>query len=136
MIPQSNPKAGYVARKAAIDAAIHRVLDSGWYILGKEVEQFEAEFAAYLGVKQSIGVASGTDAVELALRACGVGPGDVVFTVSHTAVATVVGIDRCGATPAFIDIDPATYTMDPALLEKAAKKFGTVKQTYDPKKKF
>ncbi len=112
-IPQTDPKANYLAHKAEIDAAIQRVLDSGWYILGQEVKRFEDEFAGFIGVKHAVGVGNGTDALELALRACGVGPGDSVITVSHTAVATVAAIERCGATPILVDIDPATYTMDP-----------------------
>ena len=118
-IPQTDPRASYLAHKAGIDAAIQRVLDSGWYILGKEVEAFERAFAAYVGVSHAIGVANGTDALELALRACGVGPGDLVFTVSHTAVATVAAIELVGATPVLVDIDPATYTLDPNCLETA-----------------
>lgn len=122
-IPQTNPKANYLAHKEAIDDAIARVLESGWYILGSEVAAFEREFAAYLGVKQAVGVASGTDALSLALRACGVGPGDFVLTVSHTAVATAAAIGLCGATPVFVDIVPDNYTMDPARLEDAVRGF-------------
>ena len=122
-IPQTDPKANYLAHKEEIDAAIARVLESGWYILGGEVAAFEREFAAYLGVNQAVGVASGTDALHLALRACGVGPGDFVLTVSHTAVATVAAIDLCGASPVFVDIDPDGYTMDPDRLEDAVRGF-------------
>jgi dTDP-4-amino-4,6-dideoxygalactose transaminase len=82
--------------------------------LGPEVEGFEAAFSAYQGVGHAIGVASGTDAIELALRAAGIGAGDEVITVSHTAVATVCGIERAGAKPVLVDIDPVSYTMDPA----------------------
>ncbi|MCC7278872.1 MAG: DegT/DnrJ/EryC1/StrS family aminotransferase [Chromatiaceae bacterium] len=121
MILQSNPKAGYLAHQVEIDAALRRVLESGWYILGPEVAAFEAEFAAYLGLPHAIGVATGTDALELALRGCGIGPGHVVFTVSHTAVATVAAIERCGAEPVLVDIDPATYTLDPNALEGAVR---------------
>lgn len=120
-IPQSNPKASYMAHRIEIDAALLRVANSGWYILGPEVEAFEAEFAAYHGLPHAVGVASGTDALELALRGCGIGPGNVVFTVSHTAVATVVAIERCGASPVLVDIDPTTYTLDPDALERALK---------------
>lgn len=116
-IPQSSPKANYLSHKAAIDSAIGRVLESGWYILGREVSAFEEEFASFLGTRFAVGVASGTDAIHLALRACGVGPGDVVLTVSHTAVATVAAVGLCGATPLFVDIDPQSYTMDPDFLE-------------------
>jgi len=115
----SNPKANYLAHKEEIDAAIDRVLDSGWFILGKEVESFEVEFANYIGAKHAVGAASGTDALELALRACDVGPGDEVITVSHTAVATVAAIDLCGAAPVLVDILPESFTLDPALLEGA-----------------
>src|SRR5439155_17778768 len=94
-------------------AASQRVLESGWYILGPEVEAFEAEFARYHGLAYAVGVANGTDAIELALRAAGIGAGDEVITVAHTAVATICAIERSGATPVLVDIDPATYTMDP-----------------------
>jgi dTDP-4-amino-4,6-dideoxygalactose transaminase len=96
-----------------------RVLASGWYILGEEVAAFEREFAAYAGASHAIGVASGTDAIQLALRALGVGVGDEVATVSHTAVATVAAIELSGATPVLVDIDPETFTMDAACLERA-----------------
>ena len=118
-IMPANPAASYQAHKAAIDAAIHRVLDSGWYILGEEVAAFEAEYAAWLGVSDVIGVANGTDALELALRAGGVGPGDAVFTVSNTAVATVAAIELVGARPVFVDVDEATFTLSPAGLAQA-----------------
>ena len=117
MIAQSSPKANYLAHKAAIDAAVSRTLDSGWYILGREVAAFEQEFAAAMAAKWSAGVANGTDAVELALRALGVEAGDSVLTVSHTAVATVSAIARVGARPVFVDIEPGRYTMDPASLK-------------------
>jgi len=118
-IPLVDLKTAYARLRAEIDAATARVLASGWYILGPEVSAFEAEFAAYLGARHAVGVASGTDAVLLALRALGVGSGDEVITVAHTAVATVAAIALCGATPRFVDIDPATYTLDPGQLEAA-----------------
>jgi dTDP-4-amino-4,6-dideoxygalactose transaminase len=118
-IPQTDPHAGYVEHKTAIDAAIARVLDSGWYILGREAEAFEAHFAGMIGVAHGIGCGNGTDALELALRACGVGAGNQVFTVSHTAVATVAAIERAGATPVLIDIEEGGFCMDPAALERA-----------------
>ena len=118
-VPQTDPKAGYLAHQAQIDSAIQRVLASGWYILGREVEAFEDLFATYVGVSHAIGVGNGTDALVLSLRACGVGPNDLVFTVSHTAVATVAAVELVGATPVLVDIDPTTYTMDPASLEAA-----------------
>jgi dTDP-4-amino-4,6-dideoxygalactose transaminase len=118
-IPQTDPRAGYLARQDEIDAAIHEVLDAGRYILGPRVAEFEREFAAWLGAGHALGTASGTDAIALALRACGVGPGDAVVTVSHTAVATVAAIELAGAIPVFADIDPASYTLDPGSLERA-----------------
>jgi dTDP-4-amino-4,6-dideoxygalactose transaminase len=116
-IPQCDPVTNYLAHQGEIDAAIARVLASGRYILGPEVEAFEREFANYLGVTQVVGVANGTDALTLALKACGIRPGDRVATVSHTAVATVAAIEAAGAIPILIDIDPGTFTMDPAALE-------------------
>src|ERR1700680_2049511 len=112
-IPQTDPKASYLAQQPAIDAAISRALASGWYILGGEVAAFEEEFAAYIGCGFSVGVGSGTDALMLALRALGVGADDYVAAPSHTAVATVAAIELAGAKPLLIDIDPATYALDP-----------------------
>ena len=116
-IPQNDPRAAYLAQRAKIDRAIAQALDSGWYILGKETRAFEEEFAAAMACRYGIGVGSGTDALVLAMRALGIGPGQTVVTVSHTAVATVAAIELVGATPLLLDIDPATYTMDPGELE-------------------
>jgi hypothetical protein len=118
-IPQSSPGGEYRDHRAEIDEAIARVLEGGWYILGPEVEAFEEEFARYLGLGGAVGVANGTDALELALRAVGIGPGDGVFTVSHTAVATVAAIERAGAVPILLDVDETTFTMDPGRLVDA-----------------
>jgi dTDP-4-amino-4,6-dideoxygalactose transaminase len=115
-VPQANPGAGYRALKTGIDAAVARVLDSGWYVLGQEGRSFEAEFAAWLGCTAAVGCGNGTDALALALRALGVGPGMSVVTVSHTAVATVAAIEMVGATPLLVDIEPEYYTMDPVEL--------------------
>lgn len=125
MIPQVDLKAYYLRYRQRIDEAIARTLESGWYILGSEVAAFEQEFASYLGVAQAIGTGSGTDALQLALRSLALGPGDVVATVSHTAVATVAAIRLAGATPLFVDIDPVSYTLDPACLEQALAAFVT-----------
>lgn len=122
MILCSYPKAQYEAYKAEIDAAITHVLNDGRYILSEEVAAFEKEFAAYIGVSHGIGVGSGTEALHLALKACGVGPCDEVVTVSHTAVATVSAIDLAGAIPVLVDIEPAYYTMDPEALSQAITK--------------
>ncbi len=118
-IPFNDLRAGYLALKPEIDAAVAAALDSGWYILGKETAAFEAEFAAFCQAVGCAGVNSGTDAIHLALRACDIGPGDEVITVAHTAVATVAAIRLAGATPVLVDIDPATYTLDPQRLEDA-----------------
>ena len=120
-IPQTDPRAGYLAQRAAIDAAITRVLEGGLYVLGREVEAFEAAFADFIDVTHAVGVGSGTDAIELALRACSIGAGDLVFTVSHTAVATVAAIERAGATAVLIDVEPGTYTMAPHELSRALR---------------
>ncbi len=122
MIPQSSPVSAYLRQRDEIDAAIRRVLASGRYILGDEVRKFECEFAAVHNAAWAVGVASGTDAVELALRVLGVGPGDGVLTVSHTAVATVAAIARIGAVPLFVDVDRARYTMSPGSLREALER--------------
>ncbi len=119
MILCSNPRAQYAAHRAEIDAALQRVLDKGWYILGEDVERFEAEFAAYIGVGYAIGVGSGTEALHVALAACGLGPGDEVITVAHTAVATVSAIELAGAVPVLVDIEPDGFTLDPRQLDRA-----------------
>jgi dTDP-4-amino-4,6-dideoxygalactose transaminase len=120
---QSDPKANYLAHKREIDEAIRQTLDGGWYILGGQVSEFEREFAAYLGAKRCVGVANGTDALHLALRAAGVGAGDVVITVAHTAVATVVAVEMAGASPLLVDIDPATFTISPEAVEDAIRNY-------------
>ncbi len=117
MIHFSDLKSQYLSLKGEIDIAVQRVLASGWFILGDEVRAFEEEFASYVGAAHGIGVGSGTEALHLALVACGVNPGDEVLTVSHTAVATVVAIELTGARPVFVDIDARSYTMDPSQLE-------------------
>ncbi len=117
-IPQADPLAETHELKTEIGAALERVLEGGQYINGPEVSAFEQEFAQYIGVNRACGVASGTDALHLGLCALGVQQGDEVITVSHTAVATVAAIEMCGARPVLVDIDPETYTLDPACLEK------------------
>lgn len=112
-------KPGYLAHKEEIDAAVARALASGWYILGEETAAFESEFADFCGAAGCVGVNSGTDAIALALRALGIGSGDEVITVPHTAVATVAAIVMSGAIPVLADIDPVTFTLDPAAFEAA-----------------
>ena len=123
LLPPADPRANYLAHKEEIDQAIHRVLDSGSYILGHEVNGFEQEFARYLGIGHAIGVGSGTEALHLALRVCGIGQGDGVITVSHTAVATVAAIELAGATPVLVDIDTETFVMDLNRLEDTINKY-------------
>ena len=112
-------KAMHHALADEINSAVQGVLESGWYILGAQVQAFEAAFAGYHGVAHAVAVANGTDAIELALRAHDIGPGDEVITVAHTAMPTVTAVERAGATPVLVDILPDTYTMDPAAAEAA-----------------
>lgn len=119
MIPVMDLHRQHALLRDRLNAAASRVIDSGWFILGPEVRAFEEEFAAWLGVAECVGVASGTDAITLALRALDIGAGHEVITVSHTAVATVAAIINAGATPVLVDIDAATFTMDPAACARA-----------------
>jgi dTDP-4-amino-4,6-dideoxygalactose transaminase len=131
-IPFANPRAAYALRKQEIMEAVSRTFDSGQYILGPEVEAFEKVFAAYLGLGYAVSCANGTDALELALRGMGVGPGKVVFTVSHTAVATVAAIERAGGVPVLVDIDPVTYTINPVSLEETIRHLQTTRPELIP----
>ncbi|MBX3332606.1 MAG: DegT/DnrJ/EryC1/StrS family aminotransferase [Nitrospira sp.] len=115
----ADPGAGVRCEREILLSAMDRVLGGGQYILGPEVHSFEQEWAGYLGVSHCVGVANGTDALALALKATGVQAGDEVITVSHTAVATIVAIEAIGAIPVFVDIDPTTRCMDPGLLKAA-----------------
>jgi len=119
MILCSNPKAQYLSHRREIDKAIRRVLLHGRYILGKEVDAFEHEFARFLGTKFAVGVASGTDALEISMAALGIGKGDEVITASHTATATAAAILKVGAVPVLIDIEPEYMTLDPREFESA-----------------
>ena len=116
-VPLVDLQAQYLAIKEEIDRAVAATIASGQYILGPEVKAFEEEMAAYLGAKYAVGVASGTDALHLALIACGIGKGDEVITTPFTFIATVETIMQCGATPVFADIDPSTFNIDPAKIE-------------------
>ena len=109
----------YQRIKPEIDAAIQRVLDRAQYVLGPEVEALEQELAAYCGTAHAVAVASGTDALELSLRACGIGSGDEVITTALSFFATAETIAAVGARPVFADIDPMTYTVDARLIERA-----------------
>ena len=119
LIPLVDLKLQYRSIKGEIDSAIARVLESGEFILGKEVAAFEQEFADYCGVGYCVGLNSGTSALHLAMLAAGVGPGDEVITVPFTFVATVAAIHYTGGTPVFVDIDRTSCTMDPSQLEHA-----------------
>lgn len=121
----ADPKAGYLAHAAEIDAALARVLASGHYILGPEVAAFEREFAGYHDEGEVVTVANGTDALELALVALGVQPGDLVATVANTVSATVAAIQQAGAKPVFVEVDPVTLCMSPAALERILVEHGS-----------
>ena len=122
MISCALPLAQFHTHERDIRAAVTAVLDSGGYILGREVAAFERAFADYCGVAHAVGVASGTDALVLAMRSLDIGPDDEVITVSHTALATVAAVLATGAKPVLVDIDPVYYTIDPARLEAAITK--------------
>jgi dTDP-4-amino-4,6-dideoxygalactose transaminase len=117
-IPLVDLKSQYDSIKDELDDAIHRVVQSRQFILGPEVKAFEDEMAAYCGTQYAIGVASGTDALQLALLACGIKTGDEVITTPFTFIATAESIAKCGATPVFVDIDPKTYNIDPEKIEQ------------------
>jgi dTDP-4-amino-4,6-dideoxygalactose transaminase len=119
VIPFLDLGAAYKELKSEIDASIQRVLDSGWYILGPEVEAFEAEWADYCDVAHSVGLANGLDALVLALRALGVESGDEVIVPSNTYIATWLAVSAVGAIPVPVEPDPITYNMDPTLIESA-----------------
>ncbi len=108
----------YQKIKTEVDAAIHRVLESGQFIMGKEVGELETRIASYLGVKHAVACASGTDALQIAMMAMNIGPGDEVITTPFTFVATAETIGLLGATPVYVDIDPLTFNLDPSHIEK------------------
>jgi dTDP-4-amino-4,6-dideoxygalactose transaminase len=118
-VPYLDLKAQYRSIKPEIDAALARVLDSCQFVLGAEVTRFEQEFAAYCGTAECIALNSGTSALHLALLAAGVGPGDEVVTVPFTFVASVSAVLYANARPVLVDIDPRSFTMDPATIEAA-----------------
>lgn len=119
MIPFLDLKSPYLELKDEIDAAYRRVMESGWYILGTEVEAFEAEFAAYCGTTHCIGVANGLDALHLIVRACGIGPGDEVIVPANTYIATWLAVTHAGATPIAVEPDERTCNIDPRRIEAA-----------------
>jgi dTDP-4-amino-4,6-dideoxygalactose transaminase len=119
MIPFLDIGATYRELKPEIDTAVSRVLDSGWYILGPEVEAFEAEWAAYCEAKHAVGLANGLDALTLALRALDIGPGDEIIVPSNTYIATWLAVTGVGATPVPVEPDMATHNIDPKRIETA-----------------
>jgi dTDP-4-amino-4,6-dideoxygalactose transaminase len=118
-IPLGDLQREYTRLRSEIDAAVERVLRRGWFILGEEGQAFEAEWAKYCGVGQAVGVGNGTDAIHLALRAAGIGPGDEVIVPAMTATFSALAVSMAGATPVFADIDLARYTLDAATFEAA-----------------
>jgi dTDP-4-amino-4,6-dideoxygalactose transaminase len=119
VIPFLDVAAGYDELRDELDDAYRRVMAAGWFVLGREVAAFEAEFAAYCGVRECVAVANGLDALHLAFRAYGIGPGDEVIVPGHTFIATWLAVTHAGATPVAIEPDPSTYTLDPGQLEAA-----------------
>ncbi len=119
VVPLMDLRAQYARLRTEIQQALLEVAESTAYVLGPRVAAFEKDFAAYTGVKHCVGVNSGTSALHLALLCAGVGPGDEVLTVPMTFIATSWGVSYCGAAPMFVDVDPATYTMDVTKVEKA-----------------
>jgi dTDP-4-amino-4,6-dideoxygalactose transaminase len=118
-IPLGDLRREYASIRSEIDEAVGRVLQRGWFILGEEVEAFEAEFAGYCGAPHAVGVGNGTDAIQLGLRAAQIGPGDEVIIPALTAAFSAMAISMTGATPVFVDVDPERYTLDPAAFEAA-----------------
>jgi dTDP-3-amino-3,4,6-trideoxy-alpha-D-glucose transaminase len=118
-VPFMDLAAGAAAVGEELEGAFHRVVRSGWWVLGEEVAAFERGFAAFCGVRHCVGVASGLDALQLTLRALGVGPGDEVLVPGYTAVATWMAVSLTGARPIGVDVDRTTFTLDPALLDAA-----------------
>jgi dTDP-4-amino-4,6-dideoxygalactose transaminase len=118
-IPLGDLQREYARLHSEIDAAIERVLRRGWFILGEEGRAFEEEWARYCRVDHAVGVGNGTDAIQIALRAAGIGPGDQVIVPALTATFSALAVSLTGATPVFADIDPVRYTLDPVAFEAA-----------------
>ena len=121
-VPFLDLKAINLSQAEELEAAFRRVLDSGWYVLGKEVDAFETRFAAYCEADHAIGVANGLDAIFLILKAYGIGPGDEVIVPSNTYIATWLAVSHCGAVPVPVEPDEATYNLDPARIAAAITK--------------
>jgi dTDP-4-amino-4,6-dideoxygalactose transaminase len=121
-VPFLDLKAINASMREELRAAFDRVLDSGWYVMGSELEAFEREYAAYCGVRHCVGVANGLEAMHLVLRAWGIGPGDEVIVPSNTYIATWLAVSYAGATPVPVEPDPETFNIDPARIEAAITK--------------
>jgi dTDP-4-amino-4,6-dideoxygalactose transaminase len=118
-VPFVDLAAQYAGIREDVDEAVNRILQSADFILGSDVRAFEEEFAAFCGVERAVAVDSGTSALELALRACGIKAGDEVITAANTFIATALAISNVGATPVLVDVDPMTYCIDVAAIERA-----------------
>jgi dTDP-4-amino-4,6-dideoxygalactose transaminase len=118
-IPFADLKLENDSIREEINTAMQRVLDSGWYVLGNEVSAFEKEFAEFVGIRYCAGVASGTEAIQLALMAAGIGPGDEVIVPANTCMPSIVGIRSAGAQPVLADVNPESFTVSPTEIEKA-----------------
>lgn len=118
-VPFLDLKSGNNEIKGQLDIAFQRVVESGWYILGPELEAFEAEFAQYCEVKYCVGVANGLEALHILLRAYAIGPGDEVIVPSNTFIATWLAVTECGATPVPVEPNISTHNIDPVLIENA-----------------
>src|SRR3954466_4397120 len=121
-VPILDLKPAYEELRSELDAAYRRVMESGWLLLGKELESFEAEYAASVGVKHCLGVANGLEAMHLVLMASGIGPGDEVIVPSHGYIATWLAVTHVGAKPVPCEPDPVTYNLDPARVEALVTK--------------
>lgn len=119
MIPFLDLSAPYLELKSELDEAVARVVGSGWFVGGGEVDRFEENYAKYCGANYAVGVANGLDALHLALRAMDVGPGDEVIVPSNTYIATWLAVSQCGAKPVPVEPDPLSFNMDPLLIEAA-----------------
>ena len=116
-VPMLDLRAEYISMKEEIDGAVQRVIESGTFVMGPELEAFEQQFAGYIGAKYAIGVGSGTAALHLALLAIEISPGDEVITVPNTDLPTTMTISHCGAKIVFVDVEPKSFNMDPEQIE-------------------
>jgi dTDP-4-amino-4,6-dideoxygalactose transaminase len=121
-VPFLDLRGAYLELQQEIDEAVRRVTASGWYVGGAEVEAFEAQFARYCGARHCVGVANGLEALQLALAALGVGPGDEVIVASNTFIATLLAVTATGARPVLVEPDAATHNLDPERVEAAITK--------------